>query len=267
LNLPRRTEVAHGEPRVENFAERGAGDRVGGVAKVGMVENIEHLGAELQVEPLRDFRVLDDGEIGVDEVRTRKRIASCASGMATSGDDGIDAVPRRAWSRVVGGGAERARNLIRGIRYIGTGRNRGRSAVINIWSCRAYNYSEAHTKLWSRRRFPHAGRDARGQPRLSKVRFGWRWTTSYAKALLVPAYHVPPMARSFGIGNTAPASERAVAPQERNEMRTILLIVLVLLILGALPTWPYSAGWGYYPSGGLGLLLVILLILAVLGKL
>jgi hypothetical protein len=50
-------------------------------------------------------------------------------------------------------------------------------------------------------------------------------------------------------------------------MRTILLIILVLLVLGALPTWPYSAGWGYYPSGGLGLLLVILLILAVLGKL
>jgi hypothetical protein len=50
-------------------------------------------------------------------------------------------------------------------------------------------------------------------------------------------------------------------------MRTILLIILVVLILGALPTWPYSAGWGYYPSGGLGLLLVILLILAVLGKL
>jgi Protein of unknown function (DUF3309) len=50
-------------------------------------------------------------------------------------------------------------------------------------------------------------------------------------------------------------------------MRTILLIILVMLVLGALPTWPYSAGWGYYPSGGLGLLLVILLILAVLGKL
>jgi len=50
-------------------------------------------------------------------------------------------------------------------------------------------------------------------------------------------------------------------------MRTILLIILILLILGALPTWPYSAGWGYYPSGGLGLLLVVLLILAVLGKL
>jgi hypothetical protein len=56
-------------------------------------------------------------------------------------------------------------------------------------------------------------------------------------------------------------------PKRGSNMRTILLIILVLLILGALPTWPYSAGWGYYPSGGLGLLLVILLILAVLGKL
>jgi hypothetical protein len=50
-------------------------------------------------------------------------------------------------------------------------------------------------------------------------------------------------------------------------MRTILLIILVILLLGALPTWPYSAGWGYYPSGGLGLLLLVLLILAVMGKL
>lgn len=50
-------------------------------------------------------------------------------------------------------------------------------------------------------------------------------------------------------------------------MRTILLIILVILLLGALPTWPYSAGWGYYPSGGLGLLLLIVIILAVMGKL
>lgn len=50
-------------------------------------------------------------------------------------------------------------------------------------------------------------------------------------------------------------------------MRTILLIILVILVLGALPTWPYSAGWGYYPSGGLGLVLLIVLVLAVLGKL
>ena len=49
-------------------------------------------------------------------------------------------------------------------------------------------------------------------------------------------------------------------------MGTILLIILVLLLVGALPTWPYSSGWGYYPSGGLGLVLVIILILLVLGR-
>jgi len=47
---------------------------------------------------------------------------------------------------------------------------------------------------------------------------------------------------------------------------TILLIIVVLLLIGALPTWPYSAGWGYYPTGGLGLVLVILLILLLLGR-
>jgi len=43
-------------------------------------------------------------------------------------------------------------------------------------------------------------------------------------------------------------------------LQTVLLIFLVLLLLGALPTWPYSTGWGYYPSGGLGLLLVVVLL-------
>jgi hypothetical protein len=47
---------------------------------------------------------------------------------------------------------------------------------------------------------------------------------------------------------------------------TILLIVLVLLLIGALPTWPYSGGWGYYPSSGLGLVLIILLVLVVSGR-
>jgi Protein of unknown function (DUF3309) len=46
-------------------------------------------------------------------------------------------------------------------------------------------------------------------------------------------------------------------------LRLILLIVIILLVLGALPTWPYSAGWGYYPSGGLGLLLVIVIVLVL----
>jgi hypothetical protein len=49
-------------------------------------------------------------------------------------------------------------------------------------------------------------------------------------------------------------------------LRTILLIVLVLLLLGALPTWPYSTGWGYYPSGGLGLVLLIILVLVIAKK-
>jgi hypothetical protein len=49
-------------------------------------------------------------------------------------------------------------------------------------------------------------------------------------------------------------------------MGTILLIILVLLLLGALPTWPYSTGWGYYPSGGLGLVVVILLVLVLMGR-
>ena len=47
-------------------------------------------------------------------------------------------------------------------------------------------------------------------------------------------------------------------------MRLILLIILILLVIGALPTWPYSTGWGYYPSGGLGLILVIVLLIVLL---
>jgi hypothetical protein len=47
---------------------------------------------------------------------------------------------------------------------------------------------------------------------------------------------------------------------------TILLIILILLLIGALPTWPHSRGWGYYPTGGLGLILLIILILVLLGR-
>ena len=49
-------------------------------------------------------------------------------------------------------------------------------------------------------------------------------------------------------------------------MRAVILVLLVLLLLGALPTWPYSASWGYYPSGGLGLVLIVVLVLAVAGR-
>lgn len=49
-------------------------------------------------------------------------------------------------------------------------------------------------------------------------------------------------------------------------VRTLLLVILVIILLGALPAWPYSAGWGYYPSGGLGLILIIVLILILMGR-
>lgn len=47
---------------------------------------------------------------------------------------------------------------------------------------------------------------------------------------------------------------------------TILLIIVILLLVGALPTWPHSSGWGYWPSGGLGLVLLILIILLLMGR-
>ncbi|HEV8353296.1 MAG TPA: DUF3309 family protein [bacterium] len=49
-------------------------------------------------------------------------------------------------------------------------------------------------------------------------------------------------------------------------MGTILLIILILLLLGALPRWSYSSGWGYYPSGTIGLILIILIILVLMGR-
>jgi len=49
-------------------------------------------------------------------------------------------------------------------------------------------------------------------------------------------------------------------------MSTILLIVLILLLVGALPTWPHSSSWGYGPSGGLGLVVVILIVLVLMGR-
>jgi uncharacterized protein DUF3309 len=54
--------------------------------------------------------------------------------------------------------------------------------------------------------------------------------------------------------------------REFDGMNTIILVLLILLILGSLPTWPYSANWGYAPSGGLGTILVILVVLALMGR-
>ncbi|HEX6143832.1 MAG TPA: DUF3309 family protein [Geminicoccaceae bacterium] len=49
-------------------------------------------------------------------------------------------------------------------------------------------------------------------------------------------------------------------------VETIIIVLLILLLLGALPTWPYSRGWGYYPVGGLGLVLIIVLIVLLVGR-
>ena len=49
-------------------------------------------------------------------------------------------------------------------------------------------------------------------------------------------------------------------------LQTLLLILLVIMLVGALPTWPYSSGWGYYPSGGLGLIVLVLVILLLMGR-
>jgi hypothetical protein len=49
-------------------------------------------------------------------------------------------------------------------------------------------------------------------------------------------------------------------------MGLVLIIILIVLLVGAVPSWPYSTGWGYYPSGGLGLVLVIVIILVLMGR-
>jgi hypothetical protein len=60
-------------------------------------------------------------------------------------------------------------------------------------------------------------------------------------------------------------ARRPTQPEAAMTIGTILLILLILILIGALPTWPYSRGWGYYPTGGIGLIVVILLVLVLLG--
>jgi hypothetical protein len=57
-----------------------------------------------------------------------------------------------------------------------------------------------------------------------------------------------------------------VCARKRVMLSTILIVLLILLLVGALPTWPYSSGWGYYPGGGLGLVLIIVIVLALAGR-
>jgi hypothetical protein len=80
-------------------------------------------------------------------------------------------------------------------------------------------------------------------------------------------FHAEPSTPDVVVSRTVrnglqPSAETRYLP----DMRTILLIVLILLLIGAFPSWPYSTGWGYYPSGGIGLVLLIVLILALVGR-
>ena len=84
-----------------------------------------------------------------------------------------------------------------------------------------------------------------------------------------------PIANNAALRRAAPRSmnqsPNAALFQVRNSaddrmLRLILLIILILAVLGSVPLWPYSAGWGYYPSGGLGLVVLIVVILLVMGR-
>jgi uncharacterized protein DUF3309 len=63
-----------------------------------------------------------------------------------------------------------------------------------------------------------------------------------------------------------PPKSTSATLAEETKVGTILIVVLVLLLIGALPSWPYSQGWGYYPSSGLGLVLVVLVVLLLMGR-
>jgi hypothetical protein len=77
----------------------------------------------------------------------------------------------------------------------------------------------------------------------------------------VPRYGIAQSTLAAPLLGTVSASTR----MEKEEFQMLLLILLIILLLAAVPAWPYSRGWGYYPSGGLGTVLLILIILMMLG--
>jgi hypothetical protein len=70
----------------------------------------------------------------------------------------------------------------------------------------------------------------------------------------------------FQVGSTARFAGRELEIIGGIMLGTILLVLLILLLIGSIPAWPYSRGWGYYPSGGLGLILVVVVILLATGR-
>ncbi len=78
--------------------------------------------------------------------------------------------------------------------------------------------------------------------------------------------HVTKRRRASALRDTVPLP-LTVTRRDEMSLGTILLIILVLMLIGAFPTWPHSRGWGYGPSGGLGLVVVILIVLLLMGRL
>ena len=102
---------------------------------------------------------------------------------------------------------------------------------------------------------PEAVRKGRKRP----LRGGYLLSSRAPQLYCVGARELP---RSCGVLYRRPSGRK----ENVVTLGTILLIILILLLIGALPTWPYSRGWGYYPTGGLGLILIIILILVLMGR-
>jgi asparagine N-glycosylation enzyme membrane subunit Stt3 len=66
--------------------------------------------------------------------------------------------------------------------------------------------------------------------------------------------------------HTTGCQRRKASAKRGDKLGTILLVILILILIGALPTWPYSGSWGYYPSGGVGLILIIVVVLLLTGR-
>jgi Protein of unknown function (DUF3309) len=82
----------------------------------------------------------------------------------------------------------------------------------------------------------------------------------------LPRRQIAPIIGNLGTFATQSALLGLGWLEESKMLRIILIVVLILLLIGALPTWGYSSGWGYYPGGGLGIILIIVIILVLMGR-
>ena len=86
-------------------------------------------------------------------------------------------------------------------------------------------------------------------------------------SLILPDWQVECHPRIFGHTAVVALAEPATYGTRIMNIGTILIVLLVLFLIGALPTWPHSANWGYYPSGGLGIVVIVLIVLLLTGRL